>query len=218
MLFFLCAMSSGPSSQADSCTLIRKDVELLELERMLLLLQFWSPWGNMANFWCSQESPCYLPSIFHCEVFVERQRLCIAAFQFCGVIILLEMRRLLCWEATMGGIGILGSVSIVDIHNEEIPVLLIRNALCHRIFFPWQMCRFDKTPTCWIMTQGQAPINSLVYKWRRKQNLPFSLWISKPVLNSLTVISLNSPRRSVGFSSLPLWISALPGKFSRTLV
>lgn len=64
-------------------------------EDALFHLQFWS-WGKVANFWCSQESPCFLPSVFSYEVFVERQRLCIAAFHFCGVIILLEMRRLLC--------------------------------------------------------------------------------------------------------------------------
>lgn len=90
----------------------------------------------MTNFWHSQESPCFLPSIFHYGVFVERQRLCIAAFQFCGVITLLEMRRLLCCEATMGGTGILGSISIVNVHNEEAPVPLIRSALCYRTFFP----------------------------------------------------------------------------------
>lgn len=50
----------------------------------------------MANFRCSQESPCFLPLDFHNEVFVERQMLCVAAFQFCGVTILLEMRGLLC--------------------------------------------------------------------------------------------------------------------------
>lgn len=49
MLFLLCAMPSGPSSQADSCTLIRKDTEFLKLGRMLLHQPFWSPGGNVAN-------------------------------------------------------------------------------------------------------------------------------------------------------------------------
>lgn len=166
MLFFLCAMSSGPSTQADSCTFIRKDVELLELERMLC------SFGHHEVTWqipgVPKESPCFLPSIFCYDVFIERQRLCIAAFQFCGEIILLEMRRLLCWEATMGGTGVLGSISIVNIHNEEAPAPLM--ALRYMTFFPQQICTFDKAATCWIMTQGQAPINSLVYKEKETES------------------------------------------------
>lgn len=46
-------------------------------------------------------------------------------------------------------------------------------------------------------------INNLVYKWRRKQDLPLN---SKSALNSLTDTSLSSPRRSGGLSSFTVWI------------
>lgn len=36
----------------------------------------------------------------------------------------------------MGGTGVLGSISIVNIHNEEAPAPLIRSDLCYRTFFP----------------------------------------------------------------------------------
>lgn len=38
--------------------------------------------------------------------------------------------------AMLGGTGILGSISTVNVHNEEAPVPLIRSALCYRTFFP----------------------------------------------------------------------------------
>lgn len=48
VVFSLCN-ALGPSSQADSCTCIRRNTELMKLGRVLLRQQFWSPEGNMAN-------------------------------------------------------------------------------------------------------------------------------------------------------------------------
>lgn len=36
----------------------------------------------------------------------------------------------------MGGTGVLGSITIVNIHNEEAPAPLIRSDLCYRTYFP----------------------------------------------------------------------------------